>query len=134
MEVRRTVCQFFLSRCRVEVHSENGRLIKTEPDKTFPKWDTVYPPIEACIKQRGVKEFMYHPERLNFPLKRVGDKGGGKWPDPVGRGAGRGGCQIDEDRVNTDRGGRGDSRDRKVWYKYLNCFWHLSYPDFGARI
>ena len=63
----------------MEVYSENGRLIKAEPDKTFPKWDTVFPPIEACIRQRGVKEYMYHPDRLNFPLKRVGEKGEGKW-------------------------------------------------------
>lgn len=61
------------------VTSENGRLVKTEEDRTFPRVDRVAPPVAACIRQRGVKEWMYHPERVNFPLKRAGERGEGKW-------------------------------------------------------
>lgn len=78
-EVKRTVCQFCHGRCRIKVTSENGRLVSVEPDKTFPRWNVVFPPIKACSRLRMAKEFMYHPDRLNFPLKRVGEKGEGKW-------------------------------------------------------
>ena len=79
VEVKRSVCQGCHARCRVEVHSENGRLVKIEPDQTFPRWNLVFPPIKGCLRLRGFEEFMDHPDRLNFPLKRAGERGEAKW-------------------------------------------------------
>ena len=78
-ESKRAVCEMCHSRCRVVVHSENGRLIDIEEDRSFPLVDNISPPTKACIRLRGAKEITYHPDRINFPLKRVGDKGEGKW-------------------------------------------------------
>jgi anaerobic selenocysteine-containing dehydrogenase len=33
----------------------------------------------ALRKGKGFIEHVYHPERLNYPLKRIGDRGEGKW-------------------------------------------------------
>jgi len=34
--------------------------------------------VRACPRARAVKEWFYHPSRLNYPLKRVGDRGENK--------------------------------------------------------
>jgi len=79
MEVKRSICEFCNPRCRHLVYSEAGRLVKIEPDPSDPRAGQVWPPVKACPRFLGIKEFMYHPDRLRFPLKRMGDKGEGKW-------------------------------------------------------
>jgi thiosulfate reductase/polysulfide reductase chain A len=74
---RRAVCHFCHSRCRVMVYSENGHMTKIEEDPTYPI--EVFPPRKACLKLRGTKEWLYHKDHLNYPLKRLGDRGEGKW-------------------------------------------------------
>lgn len=76
---KRAICQFCHPRCRIKVYSENGRLVKTEEDDTFPRAKTTFPPNKACLRLRGAKEFMSHPDRVNFPRKRTGARGDGKW-------------------------------------------------------
>jgi anaerobic selenocysteine-containing dehydrogenase len=61
------------------VYSENGRLVKMEPDPSDPRSGQVFPPVKACPRFNGAKEFMYHPDRLKYPLKRIGERGEGKW-------------------------------------------------------
>ena len=79
--VKSAVCEGCNPRCRVLVHSENGKLIKMQEDKEHPRSATTWPPTQACPRFRGAKEFMYHKDRLNFPLKRAGEKGEGKWKE-----------------------------------------------------
>jgi anaerobic selenocysteine-containing dehydrogenase len=78
-EVKRAFCEMCHSRCRVVVHSKDGRLAKIEEDPSYPLVDAVFPPTRACLRLKGVKEEFYHPDRLKFPLKRIGEKGEGKW-------------------------------------------------------
>ncbi len=74
-EVKKVVCFFCKSRCRWLMHTENGRLLKFEEDPEFP-----IPPLRWCVRFKlGAKEFMYHPDRLSYPLKRAGERGEGKW-------------------------------------------------------
>lgn len=73
------VCAMCHARCRVRVHSENGHLLDIEEDASFPKAGKTWPRVSGCMRLRGAKEWMYHPERVNYPRKRVGKKGGGEW-------------------------------------------------------
>ena len=75
----KAVCEFCQNRCRVIVHSENGKVVEIDEDRSYPMVDAMFPPIKACIRLRGAKEWFHHPDRLNFPLKRVGERGEGKW-------------------------------------------------------
>ncbi len=79
IEVKKAHCEMCQPRCRILVHVEHGRMVKTEVDRSYPLWDTIMPPTSACPRQLAAKEIMYHPDRVNFPLKRVGEKGEGKW-------------------------------------------------------
>lgn len=78
-EVKRVVCEFCHAKCRLLLHSENGRLTGLAEDTSTRISGTTFPPVKACNRLRGAKEWMYHPDRVNFPLKRIGEKGEGKW-------------------------------------------------------
>jgi len=39
----------------------------------------IFPPRIGCDRLRMAAEYMYHPDRINYPLKRAGEKGEGKW-------------------------------------------------------
>jgi len=79
IETKRAVCEHCHSRCRVLVHSENGRLTSFEEDRSYPLWDRIFPATRGCARLLGAKEMAYHPDRVNFPLKRAGERGEGKW-------------------------------------------------------
>jgi anaerobic selenocysteine-containing dehydrogenase len=53
---------------------ENDRVTKIRPDKDAPLNQG-----RACIKGISVIEQMYHPDRLLYPMKRIGPRGNGKW-------------------------------------------------------
>jgi thiosulfate reductase/polysulfide reductase chain A len=77
--VRRALCRWCHSQCRVVVHSENGKLVKIEEDRTDPRVDHMLPRTRGCLRLAGAKEYIYHPDRVRFPLKRKGARGENKW-------------------------------------------------------
>ncbi len=75
----RAICRWCHADCRVFVHSKDGRLVKTEEDPSDPRVNTIRPRTKGCPRQAMVAEYVYHPDRVRFPLKRVGEKGENKW-------------------------------------------------------
>ncbi len=53
---------------------ENGRVVKVRPDPDAPLNRG-----HACEKGMTIIEQMYHPDRLKYPLRRVGPRGSGQW-------------------------------------------------------
>jgi anaerobic selenocysteine-containing dehydrogenase len=53
---------------------ENGKIVKV-------KGDPDHPISRGRLCQRGsfMVDHVYHPDRINYPLKRKGDRGAGKW-------------------------------------------------------
>ncbi|MFC2122520.1 molybdopterin-dependent oxidoreductase [Bacteroidota bacterium] len=76
---KRAICEFCHSRCRVVVHSKDGVLQEIEEDRSDPRVDWVFPPTRACLRLNAARDWFYHPDRVNFPLKRIGQRGEGKW-------------------------------------------------------
>ncbi|MFC2060628.1 molybdopterin-dependent oxidoreductase [Chloroflexota bacterium] len=76
-EIKKSNCVWCKGECGVLVHVKDGRLIGVEPDPDYPR--KVWPPTKGCVRRKAAVEYFYHPDRLNFPLKRVGEKGEGKW-------------------------------------------------------
>jgi anaerobic selenocysteine-containing dehydrogenase len=37
------------------------------------------PTVRSCPRAKAAADWYHHPDRLNFPLKRIGNKGEGKW-------------------------------------------------------
>ncbi|MBT3363632.1 MAG: molybdopterin-dependent oxidoreductase [Chloroflexi bacterium] len=79
VEVKKVVCEYCKGACRVLAYVKNGHLIKATEDPDDPRKDMLFPTAGGCEKLRAAVEVMYHPNRVNFPLKRVGERGEGKW-------------------------------------------------------
>jgi anaerobic selenocysteine-containing dehydrogenase len=73
-KIVRTTCQGSHCECGVLVHVEDGKITKIEGDPNFPM-NRGY----TCVKGDVYYEFVYHPDRLKYPMKRVGERGEGKW-------------------------------------------------------
>ena len=65
MEIVHTFCQHCHMGCPLSVKVENGKIIKISG--------------YSCEKGEHAAEVIYHPGRLMYPLKRVGERGEGKW-------------------------------------------------------
>ena len=55
--------------CGQKLHVKDGELIKTEGDEDHP-WNHG----RACPRVLALKQYMYHPDRITHPLKRVGER------------------------------------------------------------
>lgn len=76
MQVYRTICQECYMACGVLVYVEDGKVVKIKGDPESP----VTEGDNICSKARNVIQgTLYHPDRIKYPLKRVGKKGEGKW-------------------------------------------------------
>ncbi len=60
--------------CGVLVHVKDNRVVKVEGDPDHP-WNQG----RLCSRCLSMTQYMYHPDRLKTPLKRVGRKGEGKF-------------------------------------------------------
>lgn len=77
IEIKKSVCNWCKGECGVLVYVNNGRLVKATNDPDFP--EQVWPRNTGCARLQAAAEWFYHPDRVNFPLKRAGEKGSGKW-------------------------------------------------------
>jgi len=70
----RTVCGACHSECGVLVHVKNGRAFKIEGDPNHPVSKGF-----CCVKGRAQHQMVHHPNRLTHPMRRIGERGAGKW-------------------------------------------------------
>lgn len=73
-QVIRTACQGCHSECGVLVTVSEGKVVKIRGDAEHPVSRG-----HICVKGRNYADFLYHPDRLKYPLRRTGEKGEGKW-------------------------------------------------------
>jgi anaerobic selenocysteine-containing dehydrogenase len=60
--------------CGAEIYVKDGKVIKVEGDRNHP-----HNQGRLCPKGLAIPQYMYHPDRVKYPLKRVGERGEGKW-------------------------------------------------------
>ena len=78
-EIKKTVCMWCHSHCKVDVHVRDGRLEKVVGVTNDPRSERIQRVVTACARPRAATEYFYHPDRLRYPLKRTGERGEGKW-------------------------------------------------------
>ena len=68
------MCQLCSTVCGITGYVKDGRLIKIEGNPNDPNSRG-----HLCARGQAGLNHLYHPERLLYPLKRVGKRGEGKW-------------------------------------------------------
>jgi anaerobic dimethyl sulfoxide reductase subunit A len=64
-------------RCVVNAHVRDGRIAHISTDAR--RWNPVHPPLQACARGVGQIERVYHPDRLQYPMRRTGPRGSGQY-------------------------------------------------------
>lgn len=64
-------CNPECNNCSLQVHTRNGKLVRISPN---PNYYT-----RPCLRGRSRLQLNYHPDRIKYPFKRVGERGSGKW-------------------------------------------------------
>lgn len=68
------------NRCPLRAYTRNGQVIRIETDDTRVDGDGCSPrQIRACLKGRSMRQRLYSPDRLKFPMRRVGERGDAKF-------------------------------------------------------
>lgn len=65
-------------RCLLKVYVKNEKIIRIETDDR-PTDLIEDPQLRACIRGRAYRKRQYHPDRLKYPLMRIGKRGEGKF-------------------------------------------------------
>ncbi len=73
-KIVKSACRMCHGVCGVLVHIKDGKVVKVTGDPDCP---TSFGYI--CPKGRASVEYLYHPDRLRYPIKRGGAKGENKW-------------------------------------------------------
>src|SRR3972149_11715524 len=60
--------------CLLKVHVEDGVITRIETDDGKEE-----PQLRACLRGRSYRQRVYAPDRLKYPMKRVGARGEGKF-------------------------------------------------------
>ena len=60
--------------CGCEIYVQDGKVTRVEGDRNHP-----FNQGRLCAKGLAIPQYMYHPDRVLYPLKRVGERGEGKW-------------------------------------------------------
>ncbi|WP_032092936.1 DMSO/selenate family reductase complex A subunit [Necropsobacter rosorum] len=67
------------SRCPLRMHVKDNRILYVETDNTGSETYNVDHQVRACLRGRSMRRRVYNPDRLKYPMKRVGKRGEGKF-------------------------------------------------------
>ena len=72
--IKKSGCMGCHGGCGILVHVVDGKAVKLEGDPDCPNNKG-----KLCPKGRAGLDLLYHPDRLKYPLKRIGVRGAGNW-------------------------------------------------------
>ena len=65
------------SRCPLRMHVVDGEIKYVETDNTGDDNYEGLHQVRACLRGRSMRRRVYNPDRLKYPMKRVGKRGEG---------------------------------------------------------
>ena len=76
-EIKKTNCSLCGYLCGLTAHMADGRIARLEPDPSRYPYNAAI--VKGCARCRRNLELLDHPMRLNYPMRRVGERGSGRW-------------------------------------------------------
>ena len=73
VEIKNVICATCDIACSLTAHVDKGRVVKVKPSSNPLLKDNI------CMKGVYAPKSFAHPDRVLYPLKRVGERGSGKW-------------------------------------------------------
>jgi anaerobic selenocysteine-containing dehydrogenase len=70
VEVKDGICYMCTMTCPTKIHVRDGKAVKV---------DIADPKVAHCPRWKAQLDFVYHPDRLQYPLKHTGKRGNGSW-------------------------------------------------------
>ncbi|PMH43859.1 dimethyl sulfoxide reductase subunit A [Vibrio sp. 10N.286.49.B3] len=67
------------SRCPLRMHVQDGEIKYVETDNTGIDEYGKNTQVRACLRGRSMRRRVYNPDRLKYPMKRIGQRGEGKF-------------------------------------------------------
>jgi thiosulfate reductase/polysulfide reductase chain A len=126
VESKPTVCFWCKAECGLLAHVRHGELLYLEED---PEWPIkCHPPAKGCVRRKAAAEYFYHPGRVNYPLKRLGQRGENmwqriSWPDALDEIAGKLGRLRDQYGAETLAASGGTARTHDEYRaRFFNLF------------
>ena len=77
IRVRRTVCDICAAGCNIDAYVENGTVIKVTGCR-----NSAYGNGYLCARGHANRPYIYHKDRIQTPLRRIGNRGEGAF-EPV---------------------------------------------------
>ena len=76
IEIKHSLCDICSPgmHCGLDVHVKDGKIVKIQGTEGFPVNNG-----KLCTKGAGNRQYIYREDRVLYPLKRVGEKGEGKF-------------------------------------------------------
>ena len=68
--VKDGICYMCGNSCPTKIHVRDGKAVKI---------DIADPRVARCPRGKAQLDFIYHPDRLRYPVKRAGTRGKGSW-------------------------------------------------------
>ncbi|SUG84029.1 anaerobic dimethyl sulfoxide reductase subunit A [Salmonella enterica subsp. enterica] len=101
------------SRCPLRMHVVDGEIKYVETDNTGnDDYDGLHQ-VRACLRGRSMRRRVYNPDRLKYPMKRVGARGEGKFE------------RISWDEAYDIIGHQYAASYQRVWQRvHLSELWH----------
>lgn len=65
-------------RCLIKAHVKDGIITRISPRDAYQS-DEAAANMKACLRGRSYRKHQYSPDRLKYPMKRVGNRGEGKF-------------------------------------------------------
>ncbi len=73
-KIVKTACRACIANCGVLAHVDNGRVVKLEGNPIDPMSKG-----RMCAKGLAGIQALYNPNRIKYPMKRIGPRGSGEW-------------------------------------------------------
>jgi anaerobic selenocysteine-containing dehydrogenase len=73
-KIIKSVCRSCHGGCGTLLHVKDDVLIKVKGDPESP-----FNQGRLCPIGNGTLEMVYHPDRLKYPMRRLGERGSGNW-------------------------------------------------------